>query len=149
MYKQALALLLLIAPPTSLFAEDLRVCGSLGDKGIETLQWTLGIIDQKLPKVPPAEAKALDELEARFNSQGLDGVVSPDLERDLHAARERGFYYLQIARIHLKEAQVGAEYILVSAQSAAEYSANHRKWPHIFYPAQYQDPEAVKLEHAT
>ncbi len=53
MYKQALALLLLIAPPTSLFAEDLRVCDSLGDKGIETLQWSLGIIDQKLPKVPP------------------------------------------------------------------------------------------------
>ena len=94
MYKQASALLLLIAPPTSLFAEDLRVCDSLGDKGIETLQWSLGIIDQKLPKVPPAEAKALDELEARFNSQGLDGVPSPDLERDLRAARERGVYFV-------------------------------------------------------
>jgi hypothetical protein len=148
MHKQALLLLLLIAPFTSLFAEDLRVCGSLGDEGIEILQWSLGIIDQKLPKVPPAEAKALDELEARFNSQGLDGVPSPEIERDVHAAQERGFYYLQFARIHLKEAQVGAEYILVSAKSAAEYSANHGKWPRI-HTAQYQDPEAVKLEHAT
>jgi hypothetical protein len=148
MRKQALLFLLLIAPSTSLFSEDLRVCGSLGDKGIETLQWSLGIIDQKLPKVPSAEAKALDELDVRFNSQGLDGVVSPDIKRDLHAAQERGFYYLQIARMRLKEAQVGAEYILVSAESAAGYSAKHEKWPRI-HKAQYQDPEAVKLEHAT
>jgi hypothetical protein len=125
MHRQALALLLLQLPFTSLFAEDLRVCGSLGDKGIEILQWSLGIIDQKLPKVPSAEAKALDELEARFNSQGLDGVVSPEIKRDLHAAQERGFYYLQIARMRLKEAQVGAAYILVSAESAAKYSADH------------------------
>jgi hypothetical protein len=78
-----------------------------GDKWIVTLQWSLGIIDRELPAVPPAEAKALDDLEARFNSQGLDGVPSPDIERDLHG-----------------------------------------KWPHSL-SAQYQDPEAVKVEHAT
>jgi len=37
----------------------------------------------------------------------------------------------------------------VNAQSAAAYSASHGKWPHIFYPAQYEDAEAVKLEHAS
>jgi hypothetical protein len=142
-------LFLFLVSSTSVFAEDIRLCSSLGDKGIETLQWSLGIIEKKLPKVPPAEAKALDELEARFNSQGLDGVVSPDIKRDLRAAEERGYYYLRIARMRLKDAQVGAAYILVSAESAAKYSADHGKWPHIFYPAQYHDPEAVKLEHAT
>jgi hypothetical protein len=132
-------LFLFLVSSTSVFAEDIRLCSSLGDEGIETLQWSLGIIDQKLPKVPPAEAKALDELEARFNSQGLDGVVSPDIKRDLRAAEERGYYYLRIARMRLREAQVGAAYILVSAESAAKYSADEQL-PGLLSPMARRDP---------
>jgi hypothetical protein len=102
----------------------------------------------RIAQSPTSRSESTDELETRFNSQGLDGVPSPAIERDLHAARERGYYYLRMARRRLKEAQVGAGYILVSAESAAQYSANHGNWPHT-RSAQYQDPEAVKLERAT
>jgi hypothetical protein len=140
---------LFLVSSKSVFAEDIRLCSSLGDKGIETLQWSLGIIDERLPKVPPQEVKALDELEARTLSLGLDGVEPPELLQARRDAKERGYYYLRRARLRLKEAQDGAGYILVNAQSAAAYSASHGKWPHIFYPAQYEDAEAVKLEHAS
>ena len=137
-------LLLAILHPSPLFAADL--CGPLGDKGIDTLIWSLGIIDERLPTVPKEEAQALSELEERTKSIGLDGVESADVVQARRAAQERGYYYLRIVRLRLKEAQAGASRILGNSKSDEKTPAQHGTQAD---PSFDDLPEALKLERAS
>jgi hypothetical protein len=79
---------------------------------------------------------------------GLDGIDPANAEKTFKKLKANLYYYLQRARTAIKSARAAVGIILVDSKSLSRDQYIGLGFPHWFYDEEYEDADAVKLDHA-